>query len=349
MTNYNFKLLSLAREFRGYSQIGFSEKTGISQSDISKFENGIREITNEIVECYTRTLNLKHLFFEREFSPILVYDNYRKLKKFNASNQKKLESKFNIIISNLEILLKNIELNDFSFKIEPDSENTPLEIANIARQKLNIPNGPVVNLSNILEQNGIIIAELDSETEFSGAAKKYKNICMIFINRKLPADRYRFTLAHELGHLIMHDHHSEKSEKEADEFASEFLMPSHLIKEDFETCFKLGTRQLEELKHKWLTSMISIAYKAKDLKYLQEDEIQKIYRMLHSNRKIVNKQEVLQFTKEKPKLLNTIYDFFTTNLNYSKEEMEKLLGLECSDIEELFNIPEANIFKLKLA
>ncbi|MBK7012326.1 MAG: ImmA/IrrE family metallo-endopeptidase [Xanthomonadales bacterium] len=45
---------------------------------------------------------------------------------------------------------------------------------------------------------------------------------MIFINKDVPGDRWRFTLAHELAHLVMHDIPKPDMEDEADEFASEF-------------------------------------------------------------------------------------------------------------------------------
>ena len=53
------------------------------------------------------------------------------------------------------------------------------------------------------------------------------------INSRVPTDRKRMTLAHELGHIVMHSepiHLSKQSEEEAMRFAAEFLMPAHLIR-----------------------------------------------------------------------------------------------------------------------
>ncbi len=54
----------------------------------------------------------------------------------------------------------------------------------------------------------------------------------IAFNRNASIDRQRFTLAHELGHLILDDAHDEKS---ANKFAAAFLMPEHLVKKAFKS------------------------------------------------------------------------------------------------------------------
>jgi hypothetical protein len=52
------------------------------------------------------------------------------------------------------------------------------------------------------------------------------------MNSTVPGDRYRFTLAHELAHLVLHNHPAgdEEMETEADEFAAEFLMPAKEVR-----------------------------------------------------------------------------------------------------------------------
>lgn len=349
INKYNYRMLSLSREYRGLKQQELSEKIGISQSNLSKYENGISDINDFIVDKYANILNFNSVFFERNYIPVSGYINYRKLKKLNATSQLQLESIFNIIISNLELVFKEIELPKYDYFQEPNEAIRPEEIANIVRQKLNIPLGPIPNLTNVLEMNGIIIIEIESDSDFDSAAKKHNDLRIIFVNKNLPADRYRFTIAHELGHLTMHNYYNDEIlEKEAHTFASELLMPTDIIKYDFDEYYKLGTRQLEELKYKWLTSMQSIAYKAKALNKLNDDDINKIYKMLHSNKKIKGKQEILQFRKEEPKLLWKICEFYKQELGYNDDDMGKLFGLKYNDYSKLFNYtPQAKIIKLK--
>ena len=78
----------------------------------------------------------------------------------------------------------------------------------------------------------------------------------------MPGDRQRFTLAHELGHLVMHDVPTEEMEDEADKFASEFLMPEAQIQGQLHA---LSMRKLWELKSRWKVSMAALVKRAETL------------------------------------------------------------------------------------
>jgi Zn-dependent peptidase ImmA (M78 family) len=83
-------------------------------------------------------------------------------------------------------------------------------------------------------------------------------------NVEQPADRMRFTLAHELGHLVMHhDQPTQSMEQEANEFASAFLMPARDIRPHFAR--RVDLRLFAELKPVWRVSMASLLMRARSL------------------------------------------------------------------------------------
>ncbi len=120
---------------------------------------------------------------------------------------------------------------------------------------------PPVNLDmiiNHLKRKKLPINVLyeDFSNEMTGVSAillKEKGKAVIAVNEKHPEVRQRFSIAHELGHLIMHGNNEhlnvEKSilprlftraegvqgqnEREANEFAAELLMPEELVKKDF--------------------------------------------------------------------------------------------------------------------
>ena len=56
---------------------------------------------------------------------------------------------------------------------------------------------------------------------------------LFFVNVDSPADRVRYTLAHELGHMVLHTTDLKDDaamEDEADEFAGAFLLPAEEIR-----------------------------------------------------------------------------------------------------------------------
>src|SRR5690606_10379613 len=93
---------------------------------------------------------------------------------------------------------------------------------------------------------------------------------MIFYNSALATDRLRFTLAHELGHLVMHDVPSETQEEEADLFASEFLMPENDIRPQFRR--KLSLKVFASMKPYWKVSMAALVYKSHQLGELSDSQ-----------------------------------------------------------------------------
>ena len=98
---------------------------------------------------------------------------------------------------------------------------------------------------------------------------------ILFQNRSLLGNRLRYSLAYELGQLVMHTRSVVPPErdvaKEANEFAAAFLMPENDIITDFEEGVTLNL--LAKLKTKWKVSMISLLYRADDLGYCKSKEV----------------------------------------------------------------------------
>jgi Zn-dependent peptidase ImmA (M78 family) len=89
---------------------------------------------------------------------------------------------------------------------------------------------------------------------------------LFLINTHAPADRFRFSLAHELGHVIMHDEPGPTplQERQADEFASEFLLPADAIRAELKRG-RLDLPRLLALKHRWGVSMAALLRRASTL------------------------------------------------------------------------------------
>lgn len=90
---------------------------------------------------------------------------------------------------------------------------------------------------------------------------------IIVYNKSLLGDRQRFTLAYELGHLVLHSSLSDFGDRDIDHeanlFAAEFLMPANDIRPDFKD--GLTIQKLADLKKKWKVSMQALLYRAHDL------------------------------------------------------------------------------------
>ena len=205
-----------------------------------------------------------------------------------------------------------------------------------------MPAGPIDNIVSLLEKNGVIVMylDLDDMDKFDGLTMFTANQApVIWINRNTPNDRKRFNLAHELGHLVMHlrsedlDKPEDQKEREANEFAGEFLMPESQCKEDL---FNLKYKELGVKKLYWKVSKAAIIYRAKELNCIPEETARYLYVTL--GRFGERKKETVLVPIDEPQIVKKMYALHLSELEYSPEEMTVITGLMPNDIKtELLN------------
>ena len=92
----------------------------------------------------------------------------------------------------------------------------------------------------------------------------------IFINTGKTAERRRFDAAHELGHLVLHNQAAPigiEAEKDANGFASAFLMPTASMK----ALGRVTTiDRLIQVKQKWTVSVAALAYRLHELRLMSD-------------------------------------------------------------------------------
>lgn len=129
---------------------------------------------------------------------------------------------------------------------------------------------PIPNLVDLLEERGIKVlamrlANIDRLTarvrcEDSGSAS------VVVVNRDDWGERQRFTLAHELGHMVLDTAPKIDDEKAAHRFAGAFLMPAETLRAEIGKRRKsvcLG--ELFDLKRIFGVSVQALTYRCKDL------------------------------------------------------------------------------------
>ena len=348
-TNHN--QVVFAREYRGYSQTELASRIkGLSQPTLSKFEKGIGAISDDILKEIAIVLNFPLSFFELEIFNKSYTANYRK-KRITKTVKDQLDKR-NKLYGYLVDKLKSgdIEFPPLKFKsIDLTDGYTPRTVAQHLRQILGLKYHPIKDIITILENNGIIVIEDNSDVEeFDGVSFiTDEGNYIIIINKNFSNDRKRFTLAHELGHLIMHNtmdcliDEKRDIEKEANQFASEFLMPEDEIKRSL---YGLRISDLAGLKQYWLTSMASILFRAKDLKCI--DDRRATYLNIELSRSGFKKKEPIDVAIDKPFLFKEAYKLFINELNYTIEDMANFFSISKEDTEDIFEAPKR--FKLRL-
>lgn len=334
-------MIVLAREARGYTQKELSDLLGITQGTLSKIEKGIQTASFEGITNISNILKYPLSFFQQEdniYNPDLIY--YRRRIAVKKKTLTKAEANLNIVRMNIERLLSSVELPDNNlFRWDINVNGTPEEAAIMIRQKWNVPKGKINDITKVIEDNGIIVIPFDfGDNKFDGLSMyTTNNEPLIFYNNKLPSDRQRLTIAHELGHLILHFGQmieiERDVEKEAMSFAAELLVPSKEFKSIIES---VDLRILANQKVYWKVSMGSLLYRCKYLNIITENQSRYLWQQMSMLGYRTREPKELNFPAETPTLLNEIIEKYIEDLDYTKNEIASLLNINEDDLQDFY-------------
>ncbi len=155
----------------------------------------------------------------------------------------------------------------------------PVAAARLVRMQWRVPVGPVRHLTQWMEAAGCLIIEEDFGTSrVDGLSQWIGDYPVVLLNLRSPTDRRRLTIAHELGHLVLHATHvSPDLEQEANLFAAEFLMPAEMIRPQLRN---LTLGRLLDLKREWGVSVQALIERAKELRLITSAQRVNLYKTL---------------------------------------------------------------------
>lgn len=344
----NHSQFVFAREIKGLNQTQLVKNiNGLSQSNLSKFEKGFDVLSDEKIRELIDYLGFPKAFYQLKINNNVELAHYRKKSGLTKALKTELECNNKILGYIVDKLSDSVVFPDFKLKPLDPEYYAPEEIARYTRQIMGLNRDePVVNIFYLLEENGIIVIELKDITEkFDGVSFfTDKGIPVVIINKNFPNDRKRFTLAHELGHILMHnsgdfpvpEYRTESvKENEANRFASEFLMPKEAIKNSL---VDLKLYKLASLKKYWRTSKASLIRRAKDLKSIPENRAK--YFMIELSRCGERRVEKTLVEIDKPKLYKMAYNLHRDNLEYSEDELAEAFHLSREMINKYFSFDD---------
>jgi len=326
---YNPEMLVLARESRGLTQAELAKTIGIAQSTLSKYENGQAEIPSEVVCSVARELRYRESLFSRDQSPIGISNTclyHRKRQSLSVVYLREIEAKFRLKRMQIQRLLTSVD-------IEPEVEfpvldigdyKSPTQVADYVRRIWRLPLGPIKNLVGAIERAGAVIVPFRFGTTRIDAISQWPKDTppLFFVNTEMPWDRIRFSLAHELGHLIMHRYPTEHQEAEADEFASAFLMPERDISSDLENITWI---KAADLKPYWRVSMQALVRRAYSLEKITNSQYRRMFTEL--SRFGHRRNEPVEIAAEQIYVYYNLVNLHLTEFDYTLPSMSELVDI----------------------
>lgn len=297
-------MLGTVRAARGMTQSELSRKTRISQSMLSKAESGALLLDEGRLVALADALRVPSTLItvpvSEVGSPPYVFHRKRSTLPVSKANQLRAE----LDLTHLQvagILGKRApKLRLPRTPLPEDGFDSPEDIARNTRTALGLPEGPAAHLVPALERTGIVVVvrplgspRIDAIVSWPEGRRP-----LVLLGDHAPADRQRFTVAHELAHAVMHQVPTEEQESEADRFASELLMPAASIRGQLD---HLTIPKLAKLKSEWGVSMAALLRRSRDLGCTGDSQ----YRALNIelSRAGYRKNEPVQVPHEIPTLL----------------------------------------------
>lgn len=346
---FNGDMLELARGARELTQAEAARASGITQAMFSKIENRLVEPSQEVVAAIAAALDYPvEFFYQNERAFAFPHFHHRKRSKLNARPLAKIHALINIQRQHITRLLK--AHNNEPAKPIPEFDlkqryRSPAEIARMMREYWMLPRGPIEDLTSTIEAAGGIVIQCEFGTTLLDAISfRAPGLPpLFFMNRDVPSDRYRFTLAHELGHMIMHSHPDDDEEMEsaADQFAANFLMPASDVR-PYLTDLSFG--KLARVKGYWRVSIKALIRRCYDLKMMTTWQYKNL--SIQYNKAGYMRGEPNPLPAEKPGALSKLVAFHMRQLGFSAADLAKLLYLNEGEFRRLYDPPSHGTLQL---
>jgi Zn-dependent peptidase ImmA (M78 family)/transcriptional regulator with XRE-family HTH domain len=341
----NGAMLRLARQLRGFHQTEAAPKLGIEQPLLSRIENGVVEAREETLLRAETAYELPRSFFELTDpvygAPVSVHPMWRRKADVSIREMDRIVAELNIRVMHLRRLLNGAEYahsNDLP-RLDIDDYGDPEKIAALVRAHWKVPKGPIKDLTLLVERAGVLVAHSAlGGTSVSGVTFSAPGVPpLIVLNNEQPADRLRFTLAHELAHLVMHRFPSPRMEDEAHAFASAFLMPASDIK-PYLIGRRIDLERLAALKPEWKVAMQALLMRATVLNLVTKNQAQYLWKQINARRLRLREPPELDFEPERPTVIPSMLQLHIDALGYSPEEVARLLHIRKHDLSGFYGV-----------
>jgi Zn-dependent peptidase ImmA (M78 family)/DNA-binding XRE family transcriptional regulator len=267
------QMVALVREAKGWTQTDLAQGVGMTQGSVSKIERGHLSLDDDGLVRVAGALEVPLALLRTSETPLALavtcLHHRRRASRMAVATVRKIEGLTQLVGLSAQRLTEELDSEAMlPLQRQPVGPSlTPYDIAAKLRADWGMAPEPVKNVTELLERAGItvIVRHLGSDAQDAVSGWPPESAPIVLVNTGLPPDRHRFTLAHELGHLLMHAMPDDEQEEQANAFAAEFLTPAELIRPELEGLTVRQFGRLAELKAKWKVSIAALIQRAAQL------------------------------------------------------------------------------------
>ena len=307
--------LRTARRVRGYTLEELGNCVGVSRQFIQQVEQDKRTPSDELRSALSVIVGVSPAFFSR---PPLTYVHegncsFRARRTTLLSVKERVKALANLLIEALSVIETFVDFPEVAFSCErPASMGDVERIARTTRVELGLAlTAPIANVTRVIESAGVVLSNFGDVSDKVDALSVPAHRPVIVHNTaKQSPSRARFDLAHELGHLVMHQGVETNAieEAQADRFAGAFLFPSVALTHEYPR-ERLKWSSLFALKARWGVSVAAIVRRASDVGIIDAAEYRSAN--VHLRRRGWHRGEPNELAVENPESLSLAFEELT--------------------------------------
>jgi Zn-dependent peptidase ImmA (M78 family)/DNA-binding XRE family transcriptional regulator len=264
--------LELARAFQQVTLKELADRIGISTAALGHYEKGIRRPGEDTIAALAFALKVKPAFFLNPLEDIWQEHECSFRRRVATPEGVKKRARAHGTLLSLvirELAAVGVKIPKLNFPTAaPDSTEDIERSAELCREHWRLGQGPIEHIGRVAERNGaILVRHLAYADQIDAFARKGDPSLIILNVTRRSTSRWIFDVAHEMGHLVLHDAAqtgSKETEDQAHRFASALLLPRRAFAREFRSRpFSWG--HVFDLKRRWYTSATALIRRAYEL------------------------------------------------------------------------------------
>lgn len=220
------------------------------------------------------------------------------------------------------------------------------QAARSVREYWDIGIDPIPNVVELLEEHGVKVLFLDM-LDIDGLAAKIRRgaeppVRVVVVKKNNPTDRKRFTLVHELAHMVLAPVAGIDEERAAHRFAGAFLMPADALRSAVgKRRVSIGWAELFSLKKLFGASVGALVYRCRELGILGEHAHRSLCVEIARRGWRRPPYEPVELPAEQPVRFQRLCYRALTEGAISEAKAAELLGVTVSELDRRMEVPVA--------
>jgi Zn-dependent peptidase ImmA (M78 family)/transcriptional regulator with XRE-family HTH domain len=342
--DFSGERLRIARTFQGHTQADLAAQLGVTQQFVAQLERRRKQPNPMLVGALGDVLGFEPTFFNgpalAEFTDAEC--NFRRRRTTPISVRARALAFGTLFGQLLEYLRNHLRLPEQD--LPRIRASTPEEIERAAdRCRMHWGLGldvPIKNVGRVMERAGVPVTKCPGIGAKVDAFSRAGDPSVLVLTDK-PASRCRYDVAHECGHLVLHNGEptgTADAETEANRFAAAFLLPRAGFMREFPQARHRSWEGLFRLKERWRVSLAAIIRRAAELSLIGGADYLRLYKELSARGWL--KHEPHEFDHEPPEILPRAFDLLRGSFGLERKDIARALGWKLATFAAVTGLEE---------